>query len=82
MTVLAEGGGVIVDVPGGWAVVIAALLALVGATAVARLNRTARLERENRQLWWVCKRLLHTLYVHGIEPDDELVELINGKDTT
>lgn len=74
-------GVTVIDVPAGWATIIVAALGIVGAIIVARFNRLARLERENRQLWWVCKRLLHTLYVNGIEPDEELVEIVNGKDT-
>lgn len=71
-----------IDIPTGLATVIVALLALIGTLSATRMGRVARLERENRQLWLVCKRLLHTLYTNGIEPDDELVELINGKDSS
>lgn len=69
-----------IDIPAGVAMVIVALVSVGGAIVAPRLSRIARLERENRQLWFVCKRMIHLLYTNGIEPDDELVDLINGKD--
>lgn len=71
-----------IDIPTGLATVMVALLGLIGTLSVSRSRRVTQLERENRQLWFVCKRMLHTMYVHGIEPDDEVVEIINGKDST
>lgn len=65
---------------GSWVAIAVAAIAAAGGWLHSRWGRVARLERENRQLWWVCKGLIHTLYTNGIEPDAELVELINGKD--
>ena len=76
----AAAGTVIIDVPAGWAAIIVAVLALLGGIVGHRFSRMTRLERENRELWWVCKRLVHSLYTHGIEPDKSLVDFINGKD--
>lgn len=72
----------VIDIPAGWTAVLVGVLTLLGIVIGHRFSRMTRLERENRQLWWVCKRLVHTLYVHGIEPDDELTEFINGKDSS
>lgn len=69
-----------IDIPSGWAAVIVAVIALFGVILTNRFSRVRALERENRELWLACKGLLHTLYKNGIEPDPELVELINGKE--
>lgn len=69
-----------VDIPAGWAAIIVAALALIGVILTNRFSRVRALERENRELWLACKGLLHTLYKNGIEPEPELVELINGKE--
>lgn len=70
-----------IDIPTGVAMVIVAVITLAGALVTPRLTRIGQLERENRQLWFVCKRMVHLMYINGLEPDPELIELINGKDT-
>lgn len=80
-----------IDIPDGLALVLVAAvtgaLTLAGVLVTNRRGRLAdvereneRLERENRQLWFAMKRMLHTLYTNNIEPDEALVALINGKD--
>ena len=71
-----------IDIPTGLAAVLVAFLALVGTLSATRSRRVSQLERENRQLWFVCKRMLHLMYTNGIEPDADLVDLINGKDSS
>lgn len=54
-------------------------LAVGGVAMGHRFSRLRALEIENRELWFACKQLLHTLLVNGNEVPPELVALINGK---
>lgn len=70
-----------IDLPAGYAAVavavIAGIFAALGAWVANRRTRVARLERENRQLWFALRGVVDVLYRNGIPIPDYLQEIIN-----
>lgn len=71
----------VIDVPAGAATVIVALIVAasgaIGAWFASRRSRVARLERENRQLWFALRGVVDVLYRNGIPIPEYLEEIIN-----
>ncbi|MDJ1115352.1 hypothetical protein [Microbacterium dauci] len=70
-----------IDIPAGVALVIAAAIAgvfaLIGGFIAARRGRVARLERENRQLWFALRGVVDVLYRNNIPIPESLDKIIN-----
>lgn len=75
-----------IDIPDGYAAVVVALIGAlsvaVGAWLGRRASRIARIERENRQLWFALRGVVDLLYRSGVEIPEYLDEIINPKEQT
>ncbi|WP_288783744.1 hypothetical protein [uncultured Microbacterium sp.] len=74
------------EIPDGYATIIVAIIGaagiVVGAWLGRRASRIARIERENRQLWFALRGVVDLLYRNGVEIPEYLDEIINPKEQT
>ena len=74
------------EIPDGYATIIVAIIGaagiVVGAGLGRRASRIARIERENRQLWFALRGVVDLLYRNGVEIPEYLDEIINPKEQT
>ena len=74
------------EIPDGYATIIVAIIGaagiVVGAALGRRASRIARIERENRQLWFALRGVVDLLYRNGVEIPEYLDEIINPKEQT
>ena len=68
---------------------VVAALGLGAGVITARYGRLGQLSREldllrgeNRTLWLVARALVHEMYTNGAPPPQQLIDLLNGKDTS
>lgn len=68
--------------------IIVAVLGLGAGVLTARYGRVGQLSREldqlrqeNRTLWLVARALVHEMYTAGKPPSQQLIDLLNGKET-
>ena len=74
------------EIPDGYATIIVAIIGaagiVVGGWIGRRASRIARIERENRQLWFALRGVVDLLYRNGVEIPEYLDEIINPKEQT